>query len=155
MQIPAIEVHDVTVSYNRKPALWGIDFAVPEGKLVGIIGPNGAGKSTMIKAMMDLNKLDSGYIKLFGKDIHDVRDRVAYVPQRGSVDWDFPASVLNRIYINKKLQRQREILVRKEVLMMERDRISADLHDDLGSTLSSISIYSEAIKNKSRQPFRI
>ena len=86
MQIPAIEVHDVTVSYNRKPALWGIDFAVPEGKLVGIIGPNGAGKSTMIKAMMDLNKLDSGYIKLFGKDIQDVRDRVAYVPQRGSVD---------------------------------------------------------------------
>ena len=59
--------------------------------------------------------------------------------------------ILNRIYINKKLQRQREILVRKEVLMMERDRISADLHDDLGSTLSSISIYSEAIKNKLKQ----
>lgn len=101
MQIPAIEVHDVTVSYNRKPALWGIDFAVPEGKLVGIIGPNGAGKSTMIKAMMDLNKLDSGYIKLFGKDIHDVRDRVAYVPQRGSVDWDFPASVLDVVLMGR------------------------------------------------------
>ena len=101
MQIPAIEVHDVTVSYNRKPALWGIDFAVPEGKLVGIIGPNGAGKSTMIKAMMDLNKLDSGYIKLFGKDIQDVRDRVAYVPQRGSVDWDFPASVLDVVLMGR------------------------------------------------------
>jgi manganese/zinc/iron transport system ATP- binding protein len=55
----------------------------------------------MIKAMMDLNKLDSGYIKLFGKDIHDVRDRVAYVPQRGSVDWDFPASVLDVVLMGR------------------------------------------------------
>lgn len=99
--IPAIEVHDVTVSYNRKPALWGIDFEVPEGKLVGIIGPNGAGKSTMIKAMMDLNSLDSGYVKLFGKNINEVRDRVAYVPQRGSVDWDFPASVLDVVLMGR------------------------------------------------------
>lgn len=100
-KIPAIEVHDVTVSYNRKPALWGIDFEVPEGKLVGIIGPNGAGKSTMIKAMMDLNSLDSGYVKLFGKNINEVRDRVAYVPQRGSVDWDFPASVLDVVLMGR------------------------------------------------------
>lgn len=99
--IPAIEVHDVTVSYNRKPALWGIDFELPEGKLVGIIGPNGAGKSTMIKAMMDLNSLDSGYVKLFGKNINEVRDRVAYVPQRGSVDWDFPASVLDVVLMGR------------------------------------------------------
>ncbi|MGB4931408.1 MAG: metal ABC transporter ATP-binding protein, partial [Chitinophagales bacterium] len=72
-----------------------------EGKLVGIIGPNGAGKSTMIKAMMDLNSLDSGYVKLFGKNINEVRDRVAYVPQRGSVDWDFPASVLDVVLMGR------------------------------------------------------
>ncbi len=99
--IPAIEVHDLTVSYNRKPALWGIDFEIPEGKLVGIIGPNGAGKSTLIKAMMELNDHDSGYVKLFGENINDVRNRVAYVPQRGSVDWDFPASVLDVVLMGR------------------------------------------------------
>ncbi len=92
---PVIEVHDLTISYNKKPALWDIDFMIPEGKLVGIIGPNGAGKSTLIKAMMQLIPHDSGYVKLFGEDLENIRDKVAYVPQRGSVDWDFPASVLD------------------------------------------------------------
>lgn len=98
---PAIEVHDLTVSYNRKPALWGIDFEIPEGKLVGIIGPNGAGKSTLIKAMMELNDHDSGYVKLFGENMNNVRNRIAYVPQRGSVDWDFPASVLDVVLMGR------------------------------------------------------
>ncbi|MFN0275558.1 MAG: metal ABC transporter ATP-binding protein [Chitinophagales bacterium] len=97
----AIEVHDLTVSYNKKPALWDVDFLIPEGKLVGIIGPNGAGKSTLIKAMMQLIPHDSGYTKLFGKDLNEVRDRVAYVPQRGSVDWDFPASVLDVVLMGR------------------------------------------------------
>jgi manganese/zinc/iron transport system ATP- binding protein len=98
---PVIEVHDLTVSYNRKPALWDIDFMIPAGKLVGIIGPNGAGKSTLIKAMMQLIPHDSGYTKLFGLELDAVRNKVAYVPQRGSVDWDFPASVLDVVLMGR------------------------------------------------------
>jgi len=98
---PVIEVHDLTISYNKKPAIWDIDFMIPEGKLVGIIGPNGAGKSTLIKSMMQLIPNDSGYVKLFGKELNEVRDRVAYVPQRGSVDWDFPASVLDVVMMGR------------------------------------------------------
>ncbi|MBC8173152.1 MAG: metal ABC transporter ATP-binding protein [Chitinophagales bacterium] len=98
---PVIEVHDLTVSYNKKPAIWDVDFMIPEGKLVGIIGPNGAGKSTLIKAMMQLIPHDSGFTKLFGKELDDVRDKVAYVPQRGSVDWDFPASVSDVVQMGR------------------------------------------------------
>lgn len=98
---PVLEVHDLTVSYQKKPALWDVDFMIPEGKLVGVIGPNGAGKSTLIKAMMELIPHDSGYTKLFGKDLDDVRHKVAYVPQRGSVDWDFPASVLDVVLMGR------------------------------------------------------
>ncbi|MEL7145124.1 MAG: ABC transporter ATP-binding protein, partial [Bacteroidota bacterium] len=88
-----VEIHDLSVSYDRKPVLWGIDLTIPEGSLVGIVGPNGAGKSTLIKSVMGLIPLNSGYARLFGKDLNDVRDRVSYVPQRESVDWDFPTSV--------------------------------------------------------------
>ncbi|MBC8045869.1 MAG: metal ABC transporter ATP-binding protein [Fimbriimonadaceae bacterium] len=98
---PVIEVHDLTVSYNKKPAIWDIDFMIPEGKLVGIIGPNGAGKSTLIKAMMELIPHDSGYVKLFNQELDNVRDKIAYVPQRGSVDWDFPASVLDIVLMGR------------------------------------------------------
>lgn len=92
---PALEIHDLTVAFERKPVLWNIDLTIPQGKLVGIIGPNGAGKSTLIKAAMNLLPLSSGYVKLFDKPIDDVRHRISYVPQRESVDWDFPASVLD------------------------------------------------------------
>jgi len=114
----AIEVHDLTVSYSRKPALWGVDFQVPEGKLAGIVGPNGAGKSTLIKAMMGLIPTDSGHVHVFGKPIDQVRTRVAYVPQRGTVDWDFPASVLDVVMMGRygrkglfgKMQKQDKLL---------------------------------------------
>lgn len=92
---PVIEVHDLTVSYHKKPVLWSVDFDIPQGSIVGIIGPNGAGKSTLIKAMMDLVSISSGYVKLFDKELDEVRHRISYVPQRESVDWDFPASVLD------------------------------------------------------------
>ncbi|MEL6559846.1 MAG: ABC transporter ATP-binding protein [Bacteroidota bacterium] len=88
----AVEIHDLSVSYDRKPVLWGIDLTIPEGSLVGIVGPNGAGKSTLIKAVMGLIPLNSGYAKIFGKDLDDSRHQVSYVPQRESVDWDFPTS---------------------------------------------------------------
>jgi manganese/zinc/iron transport system ATP- binding protein len=101
----AIEVHDLTVSYQRKPALWGIDFTLPAGVMAGIIGPNGAGKSTLIKAMMGLIEHDSGYVKIFNQDIDLVRNRIAYVPQRGTVDWDFPASVLDVVQMGRYKKR--------------------------------------------------
>ena len=88
-----VEIHDLSVSYDRKPVLWGIDLTIPKGSLAGIVGPNGAGKSTLIKSVMGLIPLNSGYARLFDKDLDEVRQRVSYVPQRESVDWDFPTSV--------------------------------------------------------------
>jgi len=89
----ALEFHDLTVAYHTKPVLWDVDLSVPEGRLVAVVGPNGAGKSTLLKAALDLVPLVSGYARVFGRPYAEVRDRVAYVPQRESVDWDFPASV--------------------------------------------------------------
>ena len=98
---PAIELHDVTVSYDRKPVLWDVDLTLQQGSLVGIIGPNGAGKSTLIKAIMGILPLSSGYVKLFDRPLDEVRSRVSYVPQRESVDWDFPASVLDVVLMGR------------------------------------------------------
>ena len=90
-----LEAHNLTVSYDKQPVLWDIDFEVPEGHLVGIIGPNGSGKTTLLKAAMGILPVDSGYVKVFDKPLADVRERVSYVPQRQSVDWDFPATVFD------------------------------------------------------------
>lgn len=88
-------MREVTIAYHRKPVLWEVNLQIPPGKLVGLVGPNGAGKSTMLKAIMGLMPLLSGNVQIFGKPYAEVRERVAYVPQRESVDWDFPASVLD------------------------------------------------------------
>ncbi|MBK9191190.1 MAG: metal ABC transporter ATP-binding protein [Crocinitomicaceae bacterium] len=97
----AIEVHNLTVSYDGKPVLWDIDFNLDSGQIIGIIGPNGSGKTTSLKAIMGLLKPASGFVKIFGKSLDEVRDRVAYVPQRESVDWDFPASVLDVVLMGR------------------------------------------------------
>jgi manganese/zinc/iron transport system ATP- binding protein len=97
----ALEIHDLTVAFDRKPVLWNIDLSIPQGKLVGIIGPNGAGKSTLIKAVMGLLPLSSGYVKIFDQAMDAVRSRISYVPQRESVDWDFPASVLDVVMMGR------------------------------------------------------
>lgn len=89
----AIEAHNLTVSYSGKPVLWNVDFHIPEGKLVGILGPNGSGKTTLLKCAMQLLKVDGGFVQLLNDDLKNTRDKIAYVPQRQSVDWDFPASV--------------------------------------------------------------
>jgi len=98
---PAVEFHDMTVSYDRKPVLWNIDMTLPKGSLIGIIGPNGAGKSTLIKAAMGLLPLASGHVKIFNEDLDNVRNSVSYVPQRESVDWDFPTSVLDVVLMGR------------------------------------------------------
>ena len=97
----AIEAHNLTVTYNNKPALWDVDFSAPNGKIIGILGPNGSGKSTLLKTMMGLIKPAGGYTKIFDKDIDDVRSRVSYVPQRESVDWDFPTTVLDVVLMGR------------------------------------------------------
>lgn len=100
-ETPAIEIHNLTVSYLRKPVLWDIDFQLPQGQLIGIVGPNGSGKTTLLKTLMGLLKPDSGYVKIYGKDLDEVRSRVSYVPQRESVDWDFPASVMDVVEMGR------------------------------------------------------
>lgn len=90
-----LSVYDLTVAYHRKPVVWDVGFDVPPGSLVGIVGPNGAGKSTLLKAAMDLIPRASGRVRVFGKPYHENRHRVGYVPQRESVDWDFPVDALD------------------------------------------------------------
>jgi manganese/zinc/iron transport system ATP- binding protein len=96
-----LSIHDLTVAYHRKPVLWDIDLDVPAGKLIGIVGPNGAGKSTLIKAVLDLLPKASGRILIFGKPYRESRRRVGYVPQRESVDWDFPVSALDVVTMGR------------------------------------------------------
>jgi manganese/zinc/iron transport system ATP- binding protein len=90
-----LSIHDMTVAYHRKAVIWDIDYDAPRGKLVAIVGPNGAGKSTLIKAVLDLVPKVSGAVLIFGKPYRGNRQRVAYVPQRESVDWDFPVNALD------------------------------------------------------------
>ncbi|MFQ5413662.1 MAG: metal ABC transporter ATP-binding protein [Phycisphaerae bacterium] len=97
----ALEVHDMTVAYARKPVLWDIDLMIPPGRLVGIIGPNGAGKSTLIKSILGLVPKASGRVEVFGRPYRRCRDVVGYVPQRESVDWDFPIDALNVVLMGR------------------------------------------------------
>lgn len=92
---PAIEVHDLTVAYRDKPVLWDVDLEVPRGVLMAIVGPNGAGKSTLIKSVLGLVRIAAGEVLIHGRPYARQRSLVGYVPQRGSVDWDFPTSVLD------------------------------------------------------------
>jgi len=91
----ALETHDLTVTYHKRPVLYGVDIALPAGELIGVVGPNGAGKSTLIKAVMGVIPLTGGWIKVFGEPLAKTLSRVGYVPQRESVDWDFPVTVMD------------------------------------------------------------
>jgi manganese/zinc/iron transport system ATP- binding protein len=97
----AIEVHDLTVAYQHRPVLWGIDVKFPEGELIGVVGPNGAGKSTLIKAIMGLVPLASGHVRILDRPAEENRTSVAYVPQRGSVDWDFPTTAFDVVLMGR------------------------------------------------------
>jgi manganese/zinc/iron transport system ATP- binding protein len=88
-------VNDLTVAYHRKPVLWDVDLSLPEGKLIAVVGPNGAGKSTLIKAILGLVPRASGAVSIYGKSYESQRHLVGYVPQRESVDWDFPVNALD------------------------------------------------------------
>jgi manganese/zinc/iron transport system ATP- binding protein len=90
-----LEIHDLTVAYRETPVLRRVNLTLPPGRLVAIVGPNGAGKSTLIKAVLGLVPAVSGSVRLFGRPYREVRQRVGYVPQRSSVDWDFPTDALD------------------------------------------------------------
>ena len=96
-----LEVHDLTVAYTKRPVLYGIDLEIPKGSIVGVVGPNGAGKSTLIRAIMGLLPVSSGWIKVFGKPFKQAVTRVGYVPQRESVDWDFPVNALDVVLMGR------------------------------------------------------
>lgn len=96
-----VSVHALTVAYERKPVLWDIDFDAQPGALTAIVGPNGAGKSTLIKACLGLLPAASGSVEFWGQPHARVRDRIAYVPQRESVDWDFPVSALDVVCMGR------------------------------------------------------
>lgn len=98
---PALQVYQLSVNYDNTPVLWDLSFEVPQGLLVGIIGPNGAGKSTLIKAALGLLKPISGKIAFLGQPLAEHRNKVAYVPQRETVDWDFPITVRNLVLMGR------------------------------------------------------
>jgi manganese/zinc/iron transport system ATP- binding protein len=102
-QIPTAEqlnssplaVRGMTVSYGQKPVVFSVDMTIAEGSMTSIIGPNGAGKSTLLKAALGIVKPLSGQSLVFGKPLRSQRHRIAYVPQRASIDWDFPTRVID------------------------------------------------------------
>lgn len=121
-----LTIENLSVSYGQKPVLWDINLELPVGKVIGIIGPNGAGKSTFIKAVMGLIPIDSGNIKIFGQSFKEASKRISYVPQRNSVDWDFPASVFDIVLMGRYahlglFQRPRQI--DKEIAMRALEQV--------------------------------
>ena len=95
MQTPPLEVHDLTVAYYRRPVLWDIDFAVPEGRLVGIVGPNGSGKTTLIKATLGMVPLASGWVQCYGKSANEQRKLI--VRSRVAIKGSFLEGLLRKV----------------------------------------------------------
>ncbi len=91
----ALSIRGLSVAYGDKPALSSVDAAFQQGRMSAVVGPNGAGKSTMLKAALGIVPAISGEVLFFGRPLEEARSRVAYVPQRASVDWDFPATVID------------------------------------------------------------
>ena len=90
-----LAIRGLTVSYGEKPAVFSVDATFPPGAMAAIVGPNGAGKSTLLKAALGVIPRISGEVRVFGRPVERARDRIAYVPQRASVDWDFPTTVID------------------------------------------------------------
>ncbi|KAA0208240.1 MAG: metal ABC transporter ATP-binding protein [Ignavibacteriaceae bacterium] len=97
----AISAKNLTVSYNRKPAIKGINLNIKSGRVIGIVGPNGAGKSTLMKAMLGLLPVDTGEVKFFDKPIDSCRKKISYIPQREQFDWDFPINVTELVMMGR------------------------------------------------------
>ena len=98
---PAVAVTDLTVAYRENPVLWDVDLEVPAGRLMAVMGPNGAGKTTLIKAILGMVPTAAGSVEILGRPYAEQRRLVGYVPQRGSVDWDFPTTVLDVVMMGR------------------------------------------------------
>lgn len=96
-----IEVEDLTIAYHDKPVLWDNDIQIVENSRTAIIGPNGAGKSTLLKGILGLQKKLSGEIQIMGKTLEEVKKKIAYIPQAGSVNWDFPTTVFDVVLMGR------------------------------------------------------
>lgn len=98
---PLLEVRNLTVSYGHRPILRAVGFTLAPGQLLGIVGPSGAGKSTLLKAILGLIPMESGQVLMHGKPLGRPRGRIAYLPQRGDIDWDFPATALDVVLMGR------------------------------------------------------
>jgi manganese/zinc/iron transport system ATP- binding protein len=101
MSTPAVSISHLTVAYNNKPVLWDITAEIPQGVMLGVVGPNGAGKTTLIKSLVNLVKPMAGTIKIFGAPFAHIRDQIAYIPQRATIDWDFPVTVFDVVMMGR------------------------------------------------------
>lgn len=97
----AIEIHDLSVAYGQRPVLWDVDVSIPSRSLCAIVGPNGAGKSTLLKTVLGLIPPSNGTIAILNERINTARAHIAYVPQRESVDWDFPVSAIDVVLMGR------------------------------------------------------
>lgn len=100
-QSKALTVEHLTVNYDKTPALWEINFEIPQGRIVGILGPNGAGKSSLLKVLLGMIRPLSGKIEFFGQSLKKAKKQLAYVPQRASVDWDFPITAIDVVLMGR------------------------------------------------------
>ncbi|MNO38734.1 High-affinity zinc uptake system ATP-binding protein ZnuC [compost metagenome] len=101
METYPLEVKRLTVAYQKKPVLRSVSFGIPSGKLIGVLGPNGAGKSTLLKAVLGLIPKVEGDVHIYGRPYREQRKIVGYVPQRESVDWDFPTNALDVVMMGR------------------------------------------------------
>ena len=90
-----VEIKNLFVAYQKNKVIEDFSCDFPGNQMIGIVGANGSGKSTLLKAIMQITPYQKGDIRIFGENIEKVRKKIAYLPQRSSVDWDFPASVLD------------------------------------------------------------
>ncbi|MDG1718165.1 MAG: metal ABC transporter ATP-binding protein [Saprospiraceae bacterium] len=123
----AISVKGLSVSYERKRVLTNIHIEVEKGKVYGVIGPNGAGKSTLFKSILGMIDINTGYIEVLSKNVEEIRKKIAYVPQRDEVDWDFPATVEDIVLMGR--YPHKKILER---INKEDRRLAAEALADLG-----------------------
>ena len=118
----ALALRGVTVAYGGQPAVFSVDATVPPGSMTAVIGPNGAGKSTLLKAALGIVPRVAGQVRVFGRPFEAARDRVAYVPQRASVEWDFPVRVLDVVLMGlyRRLGLLRRVRPQDRALALER-----------------------------------
>lgn len=101
MENAVLEIKDLTVAYHNQVVLHNVTLSIPKGRLVGVIGPNGAGKSSLLNVIMDLIPKQNGEVKILGEKLKKVRDKIAFIPQRDSVDWDFPITVMEVVLMGR------------------------------------------------------